>query len=104
MLPHLMSIMEARNSTQNMAQQCSSSCILEDSIQYYSSAQLKTSMMANVSDCGELHDKLWKLSDIDELFAQIPFPDNEISVPELDNTLPATHSAMESAKVCYAGP
>ena len=25
-------------------------------------------------------------------------------MPELDDVLPATHSAVESAKVCYAGP
>ena len=58
-------------------------------------------MMANVSDCGELHDKLWKLSDRDKLFAHVPFPDDVIVVPELDNTLPTTHSAVGSAKVCY---
>ena len=36
--------------------------------QYYCSAQVKTSMMANVSDCEELHNELWKLSDIDEVY------------------------------------
>ena len=61
--------------------------------------------MANVSDCGELHNELWKLSDIDELFARVPLPsDVLIDVPALDDALPATHSAVESAKVCYAGP
>ena len=61
--------------------------------------------MANVSDCGELHNELWKLSDIDELFARVPLPyDVLIDVPELDDSLAAIHSAVESAKVCYAGP
>ena len=54
-------------------------------------------MIANISDCGELHNKLWKLSDIDELFARVPLPyDVLIDVPELDNVLLATHSAAES--------
>ena len=57
-------------------------------------------MMANISDYGELHDELWESSDLDELFAQVPLPD----VPELDVALPAIHSAVESAKVCYADP
>ena len=61
-------------------------------------------MMANVSDCGELHDEMWRLSDIDKLFARVTLPDNEISVSELADTVLATHSAVESAKVCYAGP
>ena len=60
-------------------------------------------MMANVSDCGELHDELWELSDIDELFAQVPLPDDVINVPEVDDALTATHSVVESAKVCHAG-
>ena len=61
-------------------------------------------MMANVSDCGELHNELWKLTDIDELFARVPLPcDVLIDVPELDDALLATHSAVENAKVCYAG-
>ena len=48
-------------------------------------------MMANVSDCGELHIELWKLSDIDELFAWVPLPYNIlIDVPELDDVLAAT--------------
>ena len=34
--------------------------------------------MVNVSDCGELHNELRKPSDIDELFARVPLPDNEI--------------------------
>ena len=60
--------------------------------------------MANFSDCGELHNELWKLSDIDELFARVPLPyDVLIDVPELDDALLATHFAVESAKVCYAG-
>ena len=37
--------------------------------------------MANVNDCGELHDELWELSDIDELFAQVPLPDDVESLP-----------------------
>ena len=63
-------------------------------------------MMANVSDCGELHDEMWRLSDIhvDKLFAWVPLPNDVISVPELDDTLPASYSAVESAKVCYASP
>ena len=53
--------------------------------------------MANVSDCGELHYKLWKLSDIDERFARVPLPyDVLIDLPELDNALTATHFAAES--------
>ena len=62
--------------------------------------------MANVTDCGELHNELWKLSDIDELFARVTLPNNVliIDVPELDDALlAATHSAVECAKVCYAG-
>ena len=60
--------------------------------------------MANVSDCGELHNELWKLSDINELFALVPLPyDVVIDVPEVDDALQATHSAGKSAKVCYAG-
>ena len=59
--------------------------------------------MANVSDCGELHDEMWRLSDINKLFARVPLPDDVISVPELDDALLATHCAVESAKVCYAG-
>ena len=47
--------------------------------------------------------ELWKLSD--ELFAQVPLPYNVlIDLPELDDALAATHSAVESAKVCYASP
>ena len=49
-------------------------------------------MMANVSDCRELHDQMWKLSDIDELFelfAQVLIPDDEINVPEQDDMLSA---------------
>ena len=58
--------------------------------------------MACVSHCGEQHDKLWKRSDIGELFAQVPLPyDVLINVPELDSS---TQSAIESAKVRYAGP
>ena len=60
--------------------------------------------MANVSDCGELHDELWELSDIDELFAHVPLPDDVNDMPELDDALPATHSAVKRAKVCYARP
>ena len=61
-------------------------------------------MMANVSDCGELHNELWKLSDIDKLFARVPLLyDVLINVPELDDALLAIHSAVVSAKVCYAG-
>ena len=57
-------------------------------------------MMANVGDCGDLHNELWKLSDIDELFAQVPLPCVAlIHVPELDDALLTTHSAVESAKV-----
>ena len=60
--------------------------------------------MANVRDCGELHNKLWKVSHIDELFAWAPLPyDVLIDMPELDDVLPATHSAVKSAKGCYAG-
>ena len=41
-------------------------------------------MMANVSYCGELHNKLWKLSDIDKLFGRVPLLyDVLIDVPEL---------------------
>ena len=48
-------------------------------------------MMANVSDSGELHNELWKFSEIDELFARVPLPyDVLIDVPELDDALPAT--------------
>ena len=62
-------------------------------------------MMANVSSSGELHDELWKLSDIDEVFAQVPLPyDVLIDLPELDDVLLATHFAVESANWCYAGP
>ena len=54
-------------------------------------------MMANVSDCGELYNKLWKLSDIDKPFARVPLLyDVLINVPELDNAFPATDSAAES--------
>ena len=54
--------------------------------------------MANVSDCGELHNELWKLLDMDELFARVPLPyDVLIDMPELDDALPATHSAVESS-------
>ena len=61
--------------------------------------------MANVSDCGELHNELWKLSGIDKLFAQVPLPyDILIDESELDDVLLATHSAVESAKICYASP
>ena len=60
--------------------------------------------MANVSDFGELHNELWKLSDIDELlFTWAPLPCVVlIDVPELDDALLATHSAVKSAKVYYA--
>ena len=38
-----------------------------------------------------LHIELWKLSDIDELFALVPLPhDVLIDVPELDDALAAT--------------
>ena len=57
-------------------------------------------MISNIIDCGELHDELWELSDIHELFAQVPLLDNVINVPELDDALPANHSALESVKVC----
>ena len=54
-------------------------------------------MMANVSDNGELRNELWKHSD--ELFSRVPLPyDVLIDVPELDDALAATHSAVESAK------
>ena len=60
--------------------------------------------MANFSDCGELHNELWKFSDIDELFARVPLPYDVLNdVPELDDALLATHCAMKSAKVCHAG-
>ena len=73
--------------------------------EYYCSAQMKTSVMANVSDCGELHNELGKLSDMEKLFAWVPLPYNVlIDVPELDDALLATHSAVESAKVCYVNP
>ena len=55
-------------------------------------------MMTDVSDCGKLHSELWKLLDIDDLFAHVPLPDDVINVPELDDALPATHSVAESAK------
>ena len=50
-----------------------------------------------------VHDKLRKLSDINKLFAQIPLPYNKpynvlIDMPELDDVLLATHSAVESTK------
>ena len=60
--------------------------------------------MPNVSDCGDLYDKLWKLSDIDKLSAQVPLPDDVIDVPDLGIVLLVTHSAVESAKVCYTDP
>ena len=61
--------------------------------------------MTNINDCGELHKELWKFSDIDELFAQVPLPyDVLIDMPELDDALPAIHSAVETTKVGYAGP
>ena len=64
--------------------------------------EVKTSVMANVSDCGELHNKLWKLSDVDKVFARVPLPYDVLSdVPELDDALPATPSAVESAEFCY---
>ena len=47
---------------------------------------------------------MWRLSDINKLFARVPLPNDVITVPELDDTLLTTHSAVESAKVCYAGP
>ena len=59
--------------------------------------------MASVSDCGELHNELCKLSDKDKLFAGVPLPcDVLIDVQEMDDTLLDTRSAVESAKVCYA--
>ena len=59
--------------------------------------------MANVSDFGELHNELWKLPDTDELFARVLLPCVVvIDVPELDDALLATHSAVKSAKVYYA--
>ena len=62
--------------------------------------------MANVSACGELHDELWKLSDTNELFARVPLPYDVLinAHAELDDVLQATHSAVKSAKVCYASP
>ena len=55
---------------------------------YYCSVQVKTSMMANVSGCWELHDDLWKLLDRNKLFAWASLPYNVlIDVPELDDTL-----------------
>ena len=65
----------------------------------------ETSMKANVVDCGELQNELWKLSDITELFARVPIPyDVFIDMPKLNDVLPATHSAVESLKVCYVCP
>ena len=60
-------------------------------------------MTTNTSDCGELH-KLWKLSGIHKLFAWVVSPDDVINELEMDDAPPATLSAVESAKVCYAGP
>ena len=37
--------------------------------------------MADVSDCGELHNELWELLGVDKLFAQVPLPDDVINVP-----------------------
>ena len=76
-------------------------------------------MMANISR-GELHDELWKLFDIGGTVCSDPItqpvsdltdipppdqiprkgivPDDVIDVPELDDALLATHSAVESAK------
>ena len=60
--------------------------------------------MAKISDCGELHNELGKLSDIDKLFARDPLPyDVLIDVPELDDAHLPTHTAVEIAIVCYAG-
>ena len=42
-------------------------------------------------------------SEIDELFSQVLLPGDVVGMPELDDSLPPTHSAMESA-VYYAGP
>ena len=53
-------------------------------------------MMANaISNCGEVHNEVWKLSDVDELFARVPLPYNYvlIDVPELDDALLATQSS-----------
>ena len=60
-------------------------------------------MMANISDCGELHNELWKFSDINELFAQVPLSYDVLNdVPELDDALLAIHYAVKSAKVSHA--
>ena len=53
-------------------------------------------MMANASVYGEIHDKLWELSDTDKLFAQVSLPEDVIDMPELDDALLATHSACQS--------
>ena len=61
-------------------------------------------MMANVSDCGELHNELWNFRTYCRR-ARVPLPYYVlIDVPELDDALEATHSTVESAKVCYASP
>ena len=52
-------------------------------------------MTANFIDCEELYNQLWKLTDIDELFARVPLPYNVlIDVSELDDALLATHFAV----------
>ena len=55
---------------------------------------------------GDPHDELWKLSDIDNLFAWVPLPYKEaynvlIDVPEWDDALPATHSFVEIREYMY---
>ena len=41
---------------------------------------VKTSRMVDMSDGGELQNELWELLDIDELFAQVPLPNDVIDV------------------------
>ena len=64
----------------------------------------ETSRMADASDCGELQNEPWELSDTDELFAQVLLPDDIIDGREQDDALVATDSVGESAKVCYPAP
>ena len=39
-----------------------------------------TSWINKICDCGELHNELWELSDIDRPFAQVLLPDDVIDV------------------------
>ena len=63
----------------------------------------KTGTIAYGSECAQLHNEFWESPEIDEQFSQVILPDNVVGMPELDESLPPTHSGVESA-VYYAGP